>query len=745
MALSRRTGQRFQASIWPGFVDAMTGLLLVLMFVLTIFMVVQSVLRETITGQETELDTLQQEVAALADALGLERTRAQDLETELGGLSATLTDRDTQVREQMALISALTATKEAQDSALSAAQNRITSFESQVASLLAQRDTARGEVDALQDRRDALLDERDALNLALAQARTEVDAGAEAARLAAAQEEAMQALIANLRADVAAQNAVVSGLNADVVLLNDQLSAQEKQRLLEAAAAEVLRDRLQDADAELTAMTLALEAQRKDAEDTLTLLAAAKSAGEDLDLKLAAALLEGTQASEDLAELALRLANAEVDLETRNGALASLKAELAAVLLDAEQSQSTVLSLQARVAQMEAARLAAETQTGQQLSDLQALEAQLAAALAAKLAAETDAVGAATTADGLQLQVADLEAQLAAAVAAQLDSAAALAAAQDNGTSMRTRLAAALAAKLAAERNLANGGDVESQLAAALAEKIAAEKDRDTALSAAEQRAALLSVANDTLASQEAQSAESLRTIEVLNQQIGALRTQLGQLQAILDDSADRDAVAQVQLQNLGTDLNAALARAAAEERKRRLLEEAERARLEIETKRLQEETKDLAQYRSEFFGRLRNLLGTQEGVRIVGDRFVFSSEVLFPPGGADLSTAGQGEVAKVAGILQSVIDDIPAEIDWVLRVDGHTDDVPIFGGVFADNWELSQARALSVVRYLIDVLGLPPQRLSANGFGQYQPLDRADTDAARAKNRRIELKFTEK
>jgi chemotaxis protein MotB len=117
----------------------------------------------------------------------------------------------------------------------------------------------------------------------------------------------------------------------------------------------------------------------------------------------------------------------------------------------------------------------------------------------------------------------------------------------------------------------------------------------------------------------------------------------------------------------------------------------------------------------------------------------------LFSVGQAGLSAEGQAELAKVARILQSVIDDIPEGIDWILRVDGHTDDVPILGGQFADNWELSQARALSVVRYMIDDLGLPPQRLSANGFGEYQPLDRADSSEARARNRRIELKFTEK
>ena len=167
---------------------------------------------------------------------------------------------------------------------------------------------------------------------------------------------------------------------------------------------------------------------------------------------------------------------------------------------------------------------------------------------------------------------------------------------------------------------------------------------------------------------------------------------------------------------------------------------------LEEEAKQLEAQAKDLEQYRSEFFGRLRDVLGSQEGVRIEGDRFVFSSEVLFPPGGAVLQEDGRHEIAKVASILRSVAADIPPEIDWVIRVDGHTDNVPLSGfGEFADNWELSQARALSVVKYMINFLGIPPDRLAANGFGQYQPIALGDSDEALAQNRRIELKFTEK
>jgi chemotaxis protein MotB len=208
-----------------------------------------------------------------------------------------------------------------------------------------------------------------------------------------------------------------------------------------------------------------------------------------------------------------------------------------------------------------------------------------------------------------------------------------------------------------------------------------------------------------------------------------------------------------VQLQSLGQDLNSALARAAAEERKRRQLEEAERIRLQEEADRLAAEAasaegraKDLERYRSEFFGRMRELLGNQEGVRIQGDRFVFASEVLFATGSADLSAEGRGEIAKVASILSSVAAEIPPEINWVIRVDGHTDNIPLgFHPRYADNWELSQGRALSVVKYMVAELGIPADRLSANGFGEFQPVNRENSSEARAQNRRIELKFTEK
>ncbi|MBR9653195.1 peptidoglycan -binding protein [Thalassovita aquimarina] len=607
MALSRRTGQRFQNSIWPGFVDAMTGLLLVLMFVLTIFMVVQFVLRETISGQESELDALSAEVAALADALGLERRRSAELTERVGELDATLAAARQEADAREALIASLTVERDKTAAALEAANLKITDFEAQVAALLSQRDEALGNVASLERERADLIDEREALNLALAQARDEVDAGAEAARLAAAKREALEALIADLQARNAEAEAATTGLAARVGELENALSEEEKARLAEAAAAAALREKLQNADAELTAMTLALEEQRRKAEETLTLLAAADVASKDLTAKLAVALAQVEDGSQVIADLRTKLSEAE-------------------------------------------------------------------AALAA------------------------------------------------DKTSLQERLAKALAAKLAAEQAA------------------------DENLSEAERQAALAAAANKALSQEKAISTEAQRQQALLNQQIAALRTQLGSLQALLDDYKQRDAVAKVRIENLGSDLNAALARAAAEERKRRQLEEAERLRLEEEKRRLEAEKKDLENYRSEFFGRMRQLLSEREGVRIVGDRFVFSSEVLFASGSADLSGEGAAQIANVASILRDISGDIPKEIDWIIRVDGHTDDRPIWPGAeFADNWELSQARALSVVRFMVENLGIPPERLSANGFGQYQPVNPADTDEARAQNRRIELKLTER
>ena len=221
---------------------------------------------------------------------------------------------------------------------------------------------------------------------------------------------------------------------------------------------------------------------------------------------------------------------------------------------------------------------------------------------------------------------------------------------------------------------------------------------------------------NKALDSEKQVSSRALAQIEVLTQQITALRRQLAALEEALDASEKRDKESQGRIADLGQRLNIALAQ------------------------RVQE----LSRYRSEFFGRLRAILGNRPDIRIVGDRFVFQSEVFFDTGQATLLPEGRAELDTVASALTDLDKQIPSEIAWVLRVDGHTDVRPINSPVFKSNWELSSARAISVVQYLVS-LGVPPQRLVAAGFGEFQPIDPGTTDEAYSRNRRIELKLTER
>jgi chemotaxis protein MotB len=148
--------------------------------------------------------------------------------------------------------------------------------------------------------------------------------------------------------------------------------------------------------------------------------------------------------------------------------------------------------------------------------------------------------------------------------------------------------------------------------------------------------------------------------------------------------------------------------------------------------------------YRSEFFGRLRNLLGKHQGVRVVGDRFVFQSEVLFAKSKSEVAAAGQAQLKQLATTLLEIALEIPDGIDWILRIDGHTDDDPILTARYPSNWELSTARAISVVKYLIKA-GLPANRLVAAGFGEFHPLDNMNDEISKRRNRRIELKLTQR
>lgn len=216
---------------------------------------------------------------------------------------------------------------------------------------------------------------------------------------------------------------------------------------------------------------------------------------------------------------------------------------------------------------------------------------------------------------------------------------------------------------------------------------------------------------------EEKQLSKSARAqLALLNKQMSVLRTQLARLEEALEASETSAKEKNVQIVNLGKRLNAALA----------------------------SKVQELSRYRSEFFGRLRELLGNQRGIQISGDRFVFQSEVLFDKGSADIGVSGKSQLTALAGTLKTIAAKIPDGIDWVLRVDGHTDSDPINTPRFPSNWELSSARAIAVVRQLV-ADGLPSKRLVAAGFGQYRPIDARADEIAKRRNRRIELKLTQR
>ncbi len=213
-------------------------------------------------------------------------------------------------------------------------------------------------------------------------------------------------------------------------------------------------------------------------------------------------------------------------------------------------------------------------------------------------------------------------------------------------------------------------------------------------------------------------SQRALAQVELLNQQISALRRQLSAVQGALETAESKNKDSQVQIADLGARLNVALA----------------------------QRVEELTRYRSDFFGRLNQILGNRPDIQVVGDRFVLQSEVLFDTGSDTIKPAAVDSLGKIATAVGELMRQIPPEIGWVIRVDGHTDKRPILGnqGRFRSNWDLSAGRAISVVQFLIS-RGIPSNRLVAAGFGEFQPLDEGDNDTALAKNRRIEFKLTER
>jgi chemotaxis protein MotB len=665
MALGRRGNGREAPNIWPGFVDAMTALLLVLFFVISIFMIVQFVLSETVTKQDAELSVLSEQVAGLADALGLEQNRGRALSRELGTLNSALSEAQSQSLAQTALITSLTRERDQLQSEVEQSSGRITAFEAQIASLLSRNQSLQGTV---------------------AETQAKLDAEAEAARLAAARTEALRAMIADL----------------------EQAQASNAEQVSQ------------------------MQAQIESATQALFLAEAAKRAALSTSADRAAEIQQLTRERDDAQA---RLANAEGELDAATSALGENRQAALAQAADL-RAQITALT--------EARRLLGDELSASQMARIAVLQ-QLESAKG-QLAQTADEQAR------LEALLADRENQITAAELALAERAAALSDAEKGklaeaaaAEALRARLAeadtelTAMTLQLEAERQRAE--DTLTQLAALRAAQQELSGADAQNLEVITRQQAALQEAERLLATEKSRSADAQRQVALLNQQTSALRQELNQLQGLLDASNAADAEAQIRIETLGADLNTALARVAAEQRARADAETRENSLLAAEAARLEAEANDLRSFRSEFFGRMREVLGDRQGIRIVGDRFVFSSEVLFDPGSANLGYQGEQQLSNLAGVIRELAREIPPEINWILQIEGHTD----VTGNTNENWSLSQERALSVLRYFTDVEGLPPQHLSAAGFGEFQPIAEGDSPEALAANRRIELKLTER
>ncbi len=412
-------------------------------------------------------------------------------------------------------------------------------------------------------------------------------------------------------------------------------------------------------------------------------------------------------------ELQLSVASLNRDLAAAKSNGDTLSKQLADIGRDQQKTAAERDVLRSERDRLTARLADADLQARSALSRNEALQAQLAdIAKRGDGASRDSAMNAAQAAQNLAQfnvtagQLADARRQLAS-TQALLDEMKKQAEAQDRTVQADK---ATIAAKLS---DLAKLNDQLRQTMALRDELERQAKDAAVrATTEAERRAAVTAQLSD-----EKRLGDSARAqVALLNQQIEQLRLQMAGIAKALDVSESSAKDKDVQIANLGNRLNAALA----------------------------QKVEELQRYRSEFFGRLREVLANRPGINVVGDRFVFQSEVLFPVGSADLTQAGQDQITDLAKTLKTIASEIPADVNWLLRVDGHADRQPTSNGRFASNWELSASRAITVVKLLV-AEGIPANRLAATGFGDNQPLDNSDTPEAYAKNRRIELRLTDR
>jgi chemotaxis protein MotB len=607
---------RQHPDIWPGFVDALSTLLMVIIFLLVVFVLAQFFLNQLLQGKDTQLQSLEQAVAQLTEQLNLEQASSAQLRLSVAQLSSDLQSAQADRDDTAALL----------------------------ADTEAERDQFRDQVFLLED------------------------------------EKALLTQTLNEMRQEAARNEELEG---------------ELQRSVD------LRTKLQE---ELEQARQTIKTDQQTVETQLAQLIQLRRDIETLQ-KVRGDL------ERDVAEMSALLQAAE----TAKGDATKEVARLADLL---EAAQAETAKLQAQVDDMSRTVTASEQETG-------SLEAEVTRLTELLEATRTELGSVRAEDQGRETRVSELSKQLEAA---------------REQASERERRVAELAAQLAAARQNRSAGELEladlqearrrllqelSQVrdrSAELEAKLASEQERTTlAQRELEQRDVRLEEllrsagrAEEALATEQALSREALKQVDILNRQINALRVQLAALEQALDVEQQKVEEQQVTIAELGGKLNLALAG----------------------------KVEELGRFRSEFFGRLRQLIGDRPDVRVVGDRFVFQSEVLFPTASAEIEPGGMDELRKLADSLRAIAEEIPSDLPWILQINGHTDRRPISTPEFPSNWELSSARAINVGKFLVQQ-GIPPERIAVAGFAQFQPIDDRGDEIAYRRNRRIEIKLT--
>ena len=624
-------GRRAQSGgeTWAGFVDALSALLMVLIFALSVFMIAQLFQGAALTGQDQVMSRLQKQINELTGMLSLERSN------------------NALIREQLTQLSA-----ELQQSA-------------------AARDHANRSLALLSQERDTLEAERSALEARVLSSESELDDAR--ARLQLLEED-----LDSTRDDAAASKDALARRSAELASLQRDIEALQQVR--------------RNLEGEVARMLLVLEE--------------ARALEAELERRLATRAAELSRTQTTLAERESELGQTQFTLSEREAALAQTLANLAERDDELGQTLATLAERETALRQALAILAERESELGQTLTTLAERETELG-----------------RTQANLQ-EAHGREAELAQTLASERSELERLALLLQQSREAEERTGETLASR---EQELSDAGTRIDQLVASLSSARDRTRELESELSSEQERTLL---AQREVVDRNRQIDELAHRLGIVEgeldlavelggsqaQQIADLRDRLASLNSALEAAEVRAAQDLVQITSLGERLNAALA----------------------------ERVQDLSRYRSDFLARLHDHLGNRQGVKVEGDRFIIQSGILFSSGSAEISGAGRENLRQIAELIQELVSDIPDDVDWILRVDGHTDSKPIQTIRFPSNWELSTARATSVVRFLIS-LGVPEHRLMAAGLGEFQPLaDGEDADTMQ-RNRRIEFKLTDR